>query len=406
MSLHSAQDGEPAEGAGERTWTRNASGVLASSPAAPSGPAGWSDLTTWPPPGATEVGTDDLYLNLSAQGYDYGPSFIALRSAWRRGDDLFAELALPEGPAAEAGGYGLHPALLDAALHPRPDHAGRRPSGAGMPRGQPAAVLLERRRPARRRGRGGPRPGLAHRPRQHLAAAHRRHRRARHLRRLPGSAAGLRRPAPHRLRRRPKSLFQVEWAPLALPAGPSTVDWAVIGDAAALTDAVAATGTAVAAYPDLTALATAMDDGTDAPGVLVLPLLDPPASADVPRAVAEATQVLAVLQQFLAEERYAASRLVVLTSGAVATDRDTDLTDLAGAAVIGLLRSAQSENPDRFVLVDVDDVARCAAALVPAVATDEPQVVIRAGVAAGARLTRVPAPAEPPAARSTPTAPS
>ncbi|MDI5937262.1 type I polyketide synthase, partial [Micromonospora sp. DH15] len=116
VSLHSAVDGEPAEG-GERGWTRNASGVLAGGPAAPAGPPGWSDLTAWPPPGATEVPTDDLYVNLAAQGYDYGPSFIALRSAWRRGDDLFAELALPETPAAEAGGYGLHPALLDAALH-------------------------------------------------------------------------------------------------------------------------------------------------------------------------------------------------------------------------------------------------------------------------------------------------
>ncbi|MGW4502866.1 type I polyketide synthase, partial [Micromonospora sp. NPDC004336] len=156
---------------------------------------------------------------------------------------------------------------------------------------------------------------------------------------------------------------------------------------------------AVAAYADLTALASAMDDGADAPGVLVVPFLDPAASADVPRAVAEVThRALAVLQQFLADDRYSASRLVVLTRGAVATELDADLTDLAGAAVIGLLRSAQSENPDRFVLVDVDDVAGCAAALVPAVATDEPQVVIRAGVAAGARLTRVPAVAEPPAA--------
>ncbi|MFJ8207613.1 type I polyketide synthase, partial [Micromonospora chalcea] len=401
VSLHSAQDGEPAEGAGERTWTRNASGVLASGPAAPSGPAGWSDLTTWPPPGATEVGTDDLYLNLSAQGYDYGPSFIALRSAWRRGEDLFAELALPEAPAAEAGGYGLHPALLDAALHTLglTTPAGE-PSGAGMPPGYGRLPFSWNDVALHGAGAAAARVRVSHTGPDSISLL------LTDVTGAPVISVGslvLRPVSADQLRTASgggtESLFQVDWAPLALPAGRSTVDWAVIGDAAALTDAVAATGTAVAAYPDLTALATAMDDGTDAPGVLVLPLLDPPASADVPRAVAEAThRVLAVLQQFLAEERYAVSRLVVLTSGAVATDRDADLTDLAGAAVIGLLRSAQSENPDRFVLVDVDDVAGCAAALVPAVATDEPQVVIRAGVAAGARLTRVPAPAEPPAA--------
>ncbi|RLK24975.1 acyl transferase domain-containing protein [Micromonospora sp. M71_S20] len=401
VSLHSAQDGEPAEGAGERAWTRNASGVLAGGPAAPSGPVGWSDLTTWPPPGATEVGTDDLYLNLAAQGYDYGPSFIALRSAWRRGDDLFAELALPEAPAAEAGGYGLHPALLDAALHTLglTTPAGE-PSGADMPPGYGRLPFSWNDVALHGAGAAAARVRVSHTGPDSISLL------LTDVTGAPVISVGslvLRPVSADQLRTAggggTDSLFRVEWAPLALPAGPSTVDWAVVGDAAALTEAVAATGTAVAAYPDLTALATAMDEGTDAPGVLVVPFLDPPASADVPRAVAEVThRALAVLQQFLADDRYTASRLVVLTSGAVATEWDTDLTDLAGAAVIGLLRSAQSENPERFVLVDVDDIAGCAAALVPAVATDEPQVVIRAGVAAGARLTRVPAPSEPPAA--------
>ncbi|SCL72044.1 Acyl transferase domain-containing protein [Micromonospora citrea] len=404
VSLHSAADGDPAADAGERAWTRNASGVLAGGPAGPGGPSGWSDLTTWPPPGATEVATDDLYLNLAAQGYDYGPSFIALRSAWRRGDDLFAELALPETPAAEAGGYGLHPALLDAALHTLGlTTPGDTPSGAGMPPGYGRLPFSWNDVALHAAGAAAARVRVSHTGADTISL-------------LLADVAGapiisvgslvLRPVSADQLRTAggggTESLFRIEWAPLALPAGPATVDWAVIGDAAALTDAVAATGTAVAAYADLTALAAAVDDGADAPGVLVVPLLDPPATADVPRAVAEAThRALAVLQRFLADDRYAASRLVVLTRGAVATDRDADLTDLAGAAVIGLLRSAQSENPDRFVLVDVDDVddiAGCAAALVPAVATDEPQVVIRAGVAAGARLTRVPAVAEPPAA--------
>ncbi|WP_432957891.1 type I polyketide synthase [Micromonospora haikouensis] len=400
VSLHSAVDGETAEG-GERGWTRNASGVLTGGPAAPSGPPGWSDLTAWPPPGATEVPTDDLYLNLAAQGYDYGPSFIALRNAWRRGDDLFAELALPETPAAEAGGYGLHPALLDAALHTLglTTPAGE-PSGADVPPGYGRLPFSWNDVALHAAGAAAARVRVSHTGTDSVSLL---------LSDVDGApiisvgSLVLRPVSADQLRVASgggtESLYRIEWAPLALPAAPPATGWAVLGDAAGLTDALAATGTAVTAYPDLAGLAAALDAGTDAPGVLVVPFLDPPATDDVPRAVAGVThRALDVLQRFLADDRYATSRLVVLTRGAVATAADADLTDLAGAAVIGLVRSAQSENPDRFLLVDVDDPAGCAAALVPAVDTDEPQVVIRAGVAAGARLTRVPAPAEPPAA--------
>src|SRR5581483_9084803 len=49
-------------------------------------------------------------------GYEYGPAFKALRAAWRRGDDVFAEVALPP-ETAGAESFGIHPALLDAAWH-------------------------------------------------------------------------------------------------------------------------------------------------------------------------------------------------------------------------------------------------------------------------------------------------
>ncbi|MEV0331075.1 type I polyketide synthase, partial [Micromonospora echinospora] len=402
VSLHSAPDGEPADGApGERAWTRNASGVLASGPAVPSGPAGWSDLTAWPPAGATEVATDDLYLNLAAQGYDYGPSFIALRSAWRRGEDLFAELVLPETPAAEAGGYGLHPALLDAALHTLGlTPPGGAPTGATIPPGYGRLPFSWNDVALHAAGAAAARVRVTHTGTDSISLL------LADVTGTPIISVGslvLRPVSADQLRTASgagaESLYRIDWTPLAAPTGPSTAAWAVLGDPD-LVGAVAATGAAVAAYPDMAALGDAMDDGSDAPDVLVVPFPAPIPGTDVPRAVAEAThRALAVLQQFLADDRLAASRLVVLTRGAVATDRDTDLTDLAGAAIIGLVRSAQSENPGRFVLVDVDDVAGCAAALVPAVTdTDEPQVVIRSGVAAGARLTRVPAPAEPPAA--------
>src|SRR4029077_6521863 len=57
------------------------------------------------------------YEALADRGYGYGPAFRGLRAAWRRGDEVFAEVALPADAAAEAAAFGIHPALLDAALH-------------------------------------------------------------------------------------------------------------------------------------------------------------------------------------------------------------------------------------------------------------------------------------------------
>lgn len=75
-----------------------------------------SDLVAWPPPGAEPLALDGCYHRLAALGVDYGPAFRGLRALWRRGDEVFAEVALPEAERTEASRYGLHPALLDAAL--------------------------------------------------------------------------------------------------------------------------------------------------------------------------------------------------------------------------------------------------------------------------------------------------
>ena len=68
--------------------------------------------------------------------------------------------------------------------------------------------------------------------------------------------------------------------------------------------------------------------------------------------------MLGLVQEWLAAERLAASRLVVVTRGAVAAGPGEGVTDLAGAAVWGLVRSAQSENPGRLVLADLPAAAR------------------------------------------------
>jgi acyl transferase domain-containing protein len=93
-------------------WTRHAAGTLAPQMPAPQ----TADLTAWPPPGAEPVDVSALYQTLAAAGHTYGPSFRGLRGAWRRDGEVFADVALPADPA-DAAGYGLHPALLDAVLH-------------------------------------------------------------------------------------------------------------------------------------------------------------------------------------------------------------------------------------------------------------------------------------------------
>ncbi|MCQ8188698.1 type I polyketide synthase [Streptomyces rugosispiralis] len=99
---------------GDTDWMCHAVGTLG--PAVPESRSG--ELPgTWPPPGARPVDTDGLYERIAASGYAYGAAFQGLRAVWRDGADLLADVELPEA-AGEPGGFGIHPALLDAVLHP------------------------------------------------------------------------------------------------------------------------------------------------------------------------------------------------------------------------------------------------------------------------------------------------
>ncbi|MGK7228830.1 type I polyketide synthase [Streptomyces hygroscopicus] len=117
-------DGPRTGGDADADWTCHAVGVLG--PAVPEGRA--EELTgTWPPPGARPVDTEGFYPRAAASGYAYGPAFQGLRAVWRDGPDLLAEVHLPEA-AGGPGGFGVHPALLDAVLHPA---VLTEPAGAG-----------------------------------------------------------------------------------------------------------------------------------------------------------------------------------------------------------------------------------------------------------------------------------
>ncbi|WP_283781933.1 type I polyketide synthase [Streptomyces kronopolitis] len=99
-------------------WTLHATGLLAARTAdtAGFGDGDWAG-EIWPPAGARQLTGRSFYEELAARGYEYGPAFHGTKALWERAGDLFAEVVLPEG---QPRGFGIHPALLDAALHALP----------------------------------------------------------------------------------------------------------------------------------------------------------------------------------------------------------------------------------------------------------------------------------------------
>ncbi|WP_020673761.1 type I polyketide synthase [Amycolatopsis nigrescens] len=356
----------PEESTGE-TWTRHASGVLA-----PAGPAPAAE-PGWPPENAEPVDLTGLYDRLAARGYRYGPAFRGLRAAWQRGDEVYAEVALPEPVRDAATSFGLHPALLDAVLH--------------------AALGV---------GRFGGETGLRLPFSWHGVVLHATGAGALRCRIAPAGADGISllatdsrgepvvsverlvlKPASARqlVTRDPASdsLFRVDWTAVpGMPVGDGEA-WAVLGDLTVDGE--------VARYPDFGALLAALDAGTDVPGAVVATCRPQP--GELPEtAVATATDTLELLASWLAEERLAGTRLVLVTRDAVAAAEDDAVTGLDLAPVWGLVRSAQSEHPGRFVLVDVDGAPESLAALRAAVASGEPQLAIRAGTPHLPRLVK------------------
>ncbi|WP_218025088.1 type I polyketide synthase, partial [Nocardia pseudovaccinii] len=125
------------------------------------------------------------------------------------------------------------------------------------------------------------------------------------------------------------------------------------------------------------------DLGEQVPQVV---LLDCPAGND-PATVRAATHgVLQVLQSWFAEPRLGDSVLVVRTGGAVSVAGE-DISNLAGAAVGGLVRAAQAEGVGRIMLVDTD--SELDGLLGGILASEEPQVAVRDGQVYRARLGRV-----------------
>ncbi|HEX6352593.1 MAG TPA: type I polyketide synthase [Actinophytocola sp.] len=345
----------------ETGWTRHATGTLAPDPVAE--PTG---LREWPPRGATLLPTEDFYPELAAQGYHYGEAFRGLRRVWRRDGDVYAEVALP----GEADGFGLHPALLDAVLHATDFAAGeaREPDEIRLPFAWTGVSVYAHGATALRvrissLPDGGVSLTLADAGGDPVAMVQ----------------AFRSRPVPTGTLATTEPLYRTSWVPVAATSGPARV--AVIG-----ADPVhIGLSTDVPTCRELDALAEVPD------AVLVCMTADGDGVTSAARRLTH--RALEVVQRFLADDRFAASRLVVLTHGSVAA---TTHDGLAAAPVRGLVRSAQAEHPDRIVLVDVDEHGLTHEALTTALASAEPELRVAAGAVLAPRLVRLDTPDEEP----------
>ncbi|MFD7924299.1 SDR family NAD(P)-dependent oxidoreductase, partial [Streptomyces sp. NPDC059740] len=362
----------------EEPWTCHATGELA----AADGATGTA-LTQWPPAQAEPVDLTDAYARLADQGYGYGPLFQGLRRVWRRGTELYAEVALAADAHADSGHFGLHPALLDAALHPLVLGLGT------VQRTEPGAPLLPFAwSGVRLHAVGATALRVRITPRQDGTTAL-----------ALADTAGAPVADVEALSLRPwtdarsaagaahggGALYELTWPAHTLPAVPDE-PVTVVGTgplAAALDEA----GHRVAAHPGLPDLFAAHREQETLPASVLADLTEPAGDrAHATVAHTAAARALELVRSWLAEPRTAASRLVIVTSGAVATPEDTGVGAPGQAAVWGLVRSAQSEHPGRFALVDADSEAYPG---LPAVAVDEePQLALRGGLARVPRLAR------------------
>jgi NADPH:quinone reductase-like Zn-dependent oxidoreductase/NAD(P)-dependent dehydrogenase (short-subunit alcohol dehydrogenase family) len=345
-------------------WTRHAIGTLLREDLA-TAPQGPDELSgAWPPPGAAPVDVTGFYDRLTERGYAYGPAFRGLEAAWRGGESVvYAEVRLPDyGQEQDASRYGVHPALLDAALHVLVD-----PETVGGENEADRPVRL----PFAWRG-----------VRLHAVGATtlrvritRTGENTVEIRAVDPTGAPvadidaltLRQVPPQRAAAQDNGgtvpSHRLEWTLRPVTTG-ELPPVEILDGLDALEDALAG----------------------PAPDRLVVSVHRTADDADVP-ATAHATiaRALQLIQAWLTDHT---GQLTLLTHRAIATHTGEDVPDLAAAGIWGLVRTAQSEHPGRIAVFDLDDTPASRAAVPAALATGEPQLALRAGEILLPRLAR------------------
>ncbi|PXX71479.1 acyl transferase domain-containing protein [Nocardia tenerifensis] len=329
-------------------WAVHAVGALAGD-SARTAPA----MVEWPSGGAQSVGVDEVHD--SVPGNHYGPALRCLRTVLRQGDDLFAELALPD--SADAS-FDIHPALLESAVQlarfATGGTASMPASWSGIARHSGGVVSRVRVRPAAEHGVAVAFADDAGRVVLSVES----------LRLREMTAADL------SIGTAPDRLFRLEWVP-APSAFPTTEVVAVLGSGIS--------GLALPIYPDLEAVIEA----SPRPEYLLYQAVP----GDDHRSLLSAA--LSTVRSWLAEDRLAETKLVVVTWYATAV-----LVDPDQASVWGLVRAAQTEHPDRIILLDTDDTLT-SAGLADALGTGESEIALRAGTIRVPRLVPTPLGGEP-----------
>ena len=333
IAIHSRIDGEE-----DAQWTRHATGALSDAPAPTPEP-----LDAWPPEGAEPIEVDYLYDLLAEHGLQYGPAFQGLSAAWREGERVYAEVSLPEELAEGAAAFGIHPALLDSALHGvRLAGIEEQGQGPSLPSSWSGVALTA---VGARELRVRIDPGEENEISLALADASG----------APVATVGslISRPLdPSQIqgsRQRQDGLLAIEWTEASLP------------------------------------------EQADAPEGVETLRCEVDEEAPSPEAARKATeQALHAIQEWLADDSKADSRLALITKGAMAASQG-ESPDPAAAAIWGLVRTAQSEHPARFALIDTDGSEASEAAIAAALSlgAEEPQLALREGCALAPRLTRM-----------------
>ncbi|WP_032769651.1 type I polyketide synthase [Streptomyces griseus] len=361
---------------GEAAWTRNAVGAAGSD-------AGETrredDLVVWPPEGAVGVPPEEEYAGASGDSH-HGLLDRRPKEVWRLGDTLFAEVEPVGSDGADHDRFRVHPALLQAALFPlgsvRPADDSR--SEDRLPY-RWTGVRIKPVRSAALRVRlvptgentlsvtfadqnGAPVGGVAS-----LSL------RTEDIGKLTERKSG------HR-----DALFRVDWIPFPLPSEGAAGQYAVVGEPGAITTSLGQSGKVFAGLDELTA------GGGEIPPVVMAVIAGANAHADDPPAHAERNlhRVLRWTRDWLSDDRFSAARLVIVVQGA-AHDDGVPRTCPESAAVWGFVRTAQTENPGRFTLVDTDDLPGSWARVPAAAASGEAQIRIRSGRAGVPQLARV-----------------
>ncbi|MEU3457861.1 SDR family NAD(P)-dependent oxidoreductase, partial [Micromonospora sp. NPDC006766] len=341
----------PDDAAEDDPWTRHAAGYLA-----PETSTDADALTAWPPAGAEPVDVSGLYDELTAAGYGYGPMFRGLRAAWRQGEEVYAEVALPDGSHADAARFGIHPALLDATMHALSYGgvgAGAEQGATMLPFSWEGVSLLAGGADAVRVRLSPAGPGA--------------------VRLTVADTFGATVATVRSLTLRPVTPAQLGTGS-AIANSLFTVNWSAVPERGA-----------VDGGRIVRVLGTADLDGVS--GVATVVATVPTGSVrtgDVPdRARTAAEEALALAQAFLLRPELSSARLIVLTRHAAGVPGYDN--DPAAAVVWGLLRSAQAENPGRFVLLDTDREVGDEM-LTRAVGAGEPELAVRDGQLLAPRL--------------------